>query len=90
MMFAMNWLLTNAQIELLTADVSVIDYGHDKKDKKRKKGEFDNTRASASAVRKAGEKWLERYGNGKNAGEGLSVSDMLGGFRETGVGIKNV
>lgn len=87
MMFAMNWLLTNAQIELLTADVSVIDYGHDKKDKKRKKGEFDNTKASASAVRKAGEKWLERYGDNANAGTNLNVKDILGGKKQS-VGIK--
>ena len=87
MMYEMNWMLTNAQIELIAADVNVIDYDYGDK-KKKKKGEFDNTKASASDVRKAGEEWLERYGNDEKAGTGLSMSDILKGGLDTSVGIK--
>lgn len=85
-MFAMNWLLTNAQIELLTSDTSVIDYGDMKK--KRKKGDYDNTPADSGQVRKAGDEWLSRYGNDADAGKGLSVQDILGGGMSLGVGVK--
>lgn len=86
MMFAMNWLLTNAQIELLTSDTSVIDYGDVKK--KRKKSDYDNTPADSSQVRKAGDEWLSRYGNDSDAGKGLSLNDIFGGGMDVGVGIK--
>ena len=80
MMYYMNWVLTNAQIELIAADVSVVDYdyGKDKNKKKRKKGEFDNTKADSKAVKDAGDKWLEKYGDGENAGQGLAIGDILG------------
>lgn len=85
----MNWVLTNAQIELIAADVSVVDYNYGKKDKKmKKKGEFDNTKADASEVRKAGEEWLKKYGDGKDAGQGLSVGDILNSDFKADVGIK--
>ena len=88
MMYQMNWMLTNAQIELLAADVSVVDddYG-EKKDKKRKKGDYDNTKASSEDVRKAGKEWLDKYGNGENAGMGLSMSDILGNKMKAGIGV---
>ena len=86
MMFAMNWLLTNAQIELLTSDTSVIDYGDVKK--KRKKSEYDNTPADSGQVRKAGDDWIARYGSDADAGKGLSLNDIFGGGLNVGVGIK--
>jgi len=85
----MNWVLTNAQIELIAADVSVIDYGNGMKDrKKRSKGEFDDTKADPQEVKKAAEEWKQRYGNDKDAGKGLSISDLLGGGMKTSVGVK--
>ena len=91
MMYYMNWVLTNAQIELIAADVSVVDYDYNKKDKKkkRKKGEFDNTKADAKAVKEAGDRWIEKYGDGENAGQGLAIGDILGKKRiKANVGVK--
>lgn len=88
MMYYMNWVLTNAQIELITADVSVVDYNYGKKNRKRKRGEYDNRSADSKSVRKAGEQWLQRYGDKKDAGQGLSVGDILGSGMKTGVGVK--
>ena len=47
MMYYVNWKLTIAQLELIAADVSVVDYSYGrKKDKKRgRKGEFNDTKA---------------------------------------------
>lgn len=87
--YYMNWVLTNAQIELIATDVGVVDYDTHKKDKKkRKKGEFDNTKADSKAVKKAGEEWLERYGDQQGAGTGLSMADILGGGMTESVGVK--
>lgn len=83
--YYMNWVMTNAQIELMAADVSVVDYDYGD-DKKRKKGEFDNTKADAGAVRRAAEKWTERHGDGENAGW-VNVSDLLGNGMKQDVGI---
>lgn len=89
MMYYMNWVLTNAQIELIAADVSVIDYGSGMNDKKKhSKGEFDDTKADPNEVRKAAKEWRDRYGEGKDAGKGLSVSDLFGGGMKTSVGVK--
>ena len=74
--YYVNWVLTNAQIELIAADVSVVDYNFDKK-KGRKKTAFDNTKADPSKVRKAAKEWKEKYGDDKNAGAGLSMSDIF-------------
>ena len=84
----MNWVLTNAQIELIASDVSLVDYNYGKKDKKRNKGEFDNTKADVREVREAGEKWLERYGDQEGAGQNLAIGDILGGGFKQSVGIK--
>jgi len=86
MMYQMNWMLTNAQIELLTADVSVIDYGDMKK--KRKKSEFDNTEADSAQVKKASDEWTARYGTEEGAGTNLSISDIFSGGLDAGVGVK--
>lgn len=88
MMYYVNWVLTNAQLELIAADVSVVDYNYGKEKKKRNKGEFDNTPASKESVRKANEEWLEKYGDKEGAGSGLSVSDILGNVPKADVGIK--
>lgn len=89
MLYYMNWVLTNAQIELIATDVSVVDYDYGKKDKKkRKKGEFDDTKADAKAVREAGEQWLERYGDGENAGQNIGIADILGNGFKANVGLK--
>lgn len=86
MMYYMNWVLTNAQIELISADCSVIDYNLDDR-KKHGKGEFDDTPADSKAVRKAADEWIEKYGNGEDAGKGLDIGDILGGNMSE-VGIK--
>lgn len=90
--YYMNCMLTNAQIDLIAADVSVVDYGHaDKKKepkKKRSRAEFDDSPADAASVRKAGEEWLERYGSDKTAGKGLSIGDILKGGMKADVGVK--
>jgi len=86
--YYMDWVLTNAQIELIAADVSVVDYDYGKEDKKkRKKGEFDDAKADARAVRKAAEKWTERHGDGDNAGW-VNLKDIIGNGMKQDVGIK--
>ena len=87
MMYYVNWVLTSAQLELLAADVSVVDYGT-KRDKKRGKGDFDDTPASAESIRKANDAWLEKYGSGEDAGKGLAIGDILGGGFKADVGVK--
>lgn len=84
--YYMNWVLTNAQIELIAADVSVVDYGRDKEKKKRKKGEFDNTKADSKALKKAAEKWSEEHGEGNDAGW-VDVKDLLGKGMKQDVGV---
>ena len=87
MMYYMNWVLTNAQIELLTADVSVIDYGRTKKN--RKKYDFDDTDADENQVKKAGQDWIERYGTEEGAGTNLTLNDIFrGGDMSADVGVK--
>ena len=87
MMYYMNWVLTNAQIELLTADVSVIDYGRTKKN--RKKYDFDDTDADENQVKKAGQDWIERYGTEEGAGTNLTLNDIFrGGNINADVGVK--
>lgn len=88
MMYYVNWVLTNAQLELLAADVSVVDYNYNSGKKKHKKGDFDNTPASADSIKKANEEWTAKYGTGENAGTGLSIGDILGGGVSADVGIK--
>ena len=84
-MYYMDWVLTNAQIELISADCSVIDYNFKDK-KKRQKGEYDDTPADKDAVRRAGREWIDRYGDGEDAGKGLEIGDILGGgMSEVGV-----
>lgn len=85
--YYMNCMLTNAQIEWLASDVSVIDYDMGKK-KNKKKGEYDNTPASASSVRKANEEWLSKYGDDANAGKGLSINDIFKNGISSEVGVK--
>ena len=84
----MNWVLTNAQIELIAADVSVVDYDYGKKKEKPKKGEFDNTKADKNAVKKAGDEWLEKYGDDADAGKGIAIGDILGNGFKADVGVK--
>lgn len=86
MMYYCNWVLTTAQLELIAADVSVVDYGHTKE--KRKKGEFDDTPADEEAIKKANAEWKERYGDGEGAGGGLDIGDILGRSMGAGVGVK--
>lgn len=86
--YYMNCVLTNAQIELIAADVSVVDYDYGKDDKKKRmKGDFDNTKADAGAVRRAAEKWTERHGDGENAGW-VNIKDILGDGMKTETGFK--
>ena len=88
MMYYVNWVLTSAQLELIAADVSVVDYNHGKGKNERKKGEFDDTPADERQVQEAGEKWIEKYGSGENAGAGLSIGDIIGGGFKADVGVR--
>ena len=90
MMYYVNWVLTTAQLELLAADVSVVDYGYGKKKdkKKRSKGEFDDTKASKKALKEAAEEWKERYGEDEAGATGLSMSDIIGKDTKADVGVK--
>ena len=83
--YYMNWVLTNAQIELIAADVSVVDYDYDK-DKKKGKGEFDDTKADSSAVRKANEQWIKEHGDGEGAGW-VDLGSILGSGMKQDVGV---
>lgn len=89
--YYMDCVLTNAQIELIMTDVTVTDYDYNNKKGKKKPGEFDNAPADSEKVREAGQKWLEKYGDGADAGKGLSIQDILGGSglsTNTEVGLK--
>ena len=94
MLYYVNWKLTRAQVELIAADVSVVDYNYGKKKKGVKKGEFDDRKADADDVRKAREEWLKRYGGGAALGEratdetpdGKAAGTTAGG----GISIKDV
>lgn len=90
MLYYVNWKLTNAQLELLAADVSVVDYGDTKKEKKKKrnKGEFDDTKADAEAMRNAAQKWQEKYGNDESGAKNISIQDILGKKMVANVGVK--
>ena len=88
MMYYVNWVLTSAQLDLIAADVSVVDYSYGrKKDKKRgRKGEFNDAKASQADVKKARDAWMEKYGN-KDAGEsrfasgGIAMGSVFGNFK---------
>ena len=88
--YYMNCVMTNAQIELIASDVSVVDYGNHKEDKnmRKKKGEFDDTPASLTAIAEANSEWKERHGEDERGARGLSMKDILGGGFGVGVGVK--
>ena len=91
MMYYVNWKLTTAQLELLASDVSVVDYGSNKKKedkKKRKKGEFDDTAADKKALKEAAEDWKERYGEDESGATGLSIMGILGKNAKSDVAVK--
>ena len=90
MMYYVNWKLTNAQLELIAADVSVVDYDYkkEKNRKKRVKGEHDDTPASRSALREAADDWKERHGEDESGAKGLSMADILGKNVNEGVTVK--
>ncbi len=69
MMYYMNWVLTNAQIELIAADVSVIDYNGADNEKK-----FDE----AEALKAVNIEWQERYGENKDGWKNIDIKDVLG------------
>lgn len=69
MMYYMNWVLTNAQIELIAADVSVIDYNGADNEKK-----FDE----AEALKAVNKEWQERYGENKDGWKNIDIKDVLG------------
>jgi hypothetical protein len=78
MLYYVNWKLTNAQLELIAADVSVVDYNYgDKKKKRKKKGEFDDTKANKTDVRNAAEQWRKRYANADSTG--IELGDVFAG-----------
>ena len=91
MMYYVNWVLTNAQLELLAADISVVDYNYNDKKKKKqrpKKGEFDDTAASKSALKEAAKEWKERYGEDESGATGISMADILGSNAKADVSVK--
>lgn len=91
MMYYVNWVLTTAQLELLAADVAVVDYGNHKKEekkKRKKKGEFDDTAADKKALKDAAEDWKERYGEDESGATGLSMMGILGKNAKSDVAVK--
>ena len=84
--YYMNCVMTNAQIELIASDVSVVDYDLKKDKPKKKKGEFDNTKADARQVKKAGEQWTKEHGDGANAGW-MDLGNILGNGMKQDVGV---
>lgn len=92
MLYYVNWVLTNAQLELIAADVSVVDYSYDRKNKKKgKKGEFNDAWASKADVKKARDAWMEKYGDKSKLEKpkkgGIAMGDVFGNF-EIGEGVK--
>ena len=91
-MYYVNWVLTTAQLELLAADVSVVDYGNHKKKKvekkKRKKGEFDDTAADKNAHKVAAEDWKKLHGDDESGATGLSIMGILGKNAKSEVAVK--
>lgn len=86
MCYYMDSVMTNAQIELLVADVSNIDF-NDKK--KHSKSDFNSEPADIESIERANRDWEERYGNDENAGSGFSMQDILGGnITDDSVGVK--
>ena len=91
MMYYVNWVLTTAQLELLAADVAVVDYGNHKKEekkKRKKKGEFDDTAADKKALKEAAEDWKERHGEDESGAKNLSITDILGKNAKSDVAVK--
>lgn len=83
MMYYMNWKLTNAQIELIASDVSVIDYHTGKVDKKSKK-------ITKKDIMKADREWKAKYGDSTDAGKNIDIKDVLNDFnmgKQTGMKI---
>ena len=80
-MYYVNWVLTNAQLELIASDVSVVDYNYGRKNKKKgKKGEFNDAKASSRDVENARKKWLDRYGDQSDQPvQPLSIGSVFGG-----------
>lgn len=78
MLYYVNWKLTNAQIDLIASDVSVVDYDYGNGKKKRKKSEFDDRGASQSAIQEANKKWLDEH---KDDGGIVNIQDVLGGMK---------
>lgn len=78
--------MTNAQIELMAADVSNIDFNERKK---KKKGEFNSEPVDSAALERTNREWSERYGDDSKSNGGLSMKDILGGgINDDSVGVK--
>lgn len=92
MMYYVNWVLTAAQLDLIASDVCVVDYNYGrKKDKKRRnKGEFNDTKANQSDVRKAAKDWMEKYGQSDEQPQtgGISLGSVFGGSVKGAKGIR--
>lgn len=63
-MFGIYWVLTNAQIELLAMDVSIVVTDCDK-DNKHDTKNFKSP--SVSEIEDAAKRWKDKYGNGETA-----------------------
>ena len=71
-LFGIYWVLTNAQIELLAMDVSIVVTDCDK-DSKGKKHDTKNFKSpSVSDIEDAAKRWKDKYGNGETA---ININD---------------
>ena len=71
-LFGIYWVLTNAQIELLAMDVSIVVTDCDK-DNKEKKHDTKNFKSpSVSEIEDAAKRWKNKYGNGETA---ININD---------------
>ena len=71
-LFGIYWVLTNAQIELLAMDVSIVvtDYDKDSKEKEHDTKNFKSP--SVSEIEDAAKRWKDKYGDGETV---ININD---------------
>lgn len=71
-MFGIYWVLTNAQIELLAMDVSIVVTDCDKDSMGQKHDTKNFKSPSVSDIEDAAKRWKDKYGNGETA---ININD---------------
>lgn len=75
-LYGLNWILTNAQLQLLSFDVPITVYPPTKKEKKKRaKGELPEFKKPSDAdVINAAQRWKEKY-EGKDPS--IRINDLI-------------